>query len=335
MTIAVVGLGSMGKRRIRCIKSLGEHRVVGFDPREDRRCEARDRYGIHTTTSIDELFDCGPEAFIISVPPDRHAVYMRIALDAGVPFFVEASVIDEGLEAIGAEAGQKGIVAVPSCTMLFHPGVETVIDRIHSSQFGKISNFSFHSGQYLPDWHTYESVADFYVSNPVTGGGREIVPFELTWLVKAIGMPKRVSGAFGRTIDIPGAAYIDDTYSLVLDYGGFSGTMLVDVSSRFATRRLLVNGTNQQIRWDWEDSEVRVFDGPTQRWERLPYESGVAEQGYNANIGELMYVREIRTFLAAVRGEEQYPTNFSYDARILRLLAAAEESALTGRWVPA
>ena len=42
------------------------------------------------------------------------------------------------------------------------------------------SGFVYHSGQYLPDWHPWESYKDFYVSNPATGARREIVPFELS-----------------------------------------------------------------------------------------------------------------------------------------------------------
>ena len=81
---------------------------------------------------------------------------------------------------------------------------------------GKVANFSYHSGQYLPDWHPWERVADYYVSNPETGGAREIVPFELTWLTEVFGWPASVSGERASTMDV-GAA-IDDTYVLTLRY---------------------------------------------------------------------------------------------------------------------
>ena len=40
MKFLQIGLGSMGKRRIRCLQALGETGIVAFDPREDRREEA-------------------------------------------------------------------------------------------------------------------------------------------------------------------------------------------------------------------------------------------------------------------------------------------------------
>ncbi|MEK7353947.1 MAG: aminotransferase class III-fold pyridoxal phosphate-dependent enzyme [Chloroflexota bacterium] len=39
MKVLIVGLGSMGKRRIRCLKALGHEDILAYDPREDRRAE--------------------------------------------------------------------------------------------------------------------------------------------------------------------------------------------------------------------------------------------------------------------------------------------------------
>ena len=36
LKILVVGLGSMGKRRIRNLQHLNQNDVIGFDPRDDR-----------------------------------------------------------------------------------------------------------------------------------------------------------------------------------------------------------------------------------------------------------------------------------------------------------
>ena len=41
LKIIVVGLGSMGKRRIRNLLKLGYCDIIGFDPRNDRRKETR------------------------------------------------------------------------------------------------------------------------------------------------------------------------------------------------------------------------------------------------------------------------------------------------------
>ena len=47
MNIAVIGLGSMGKRRIRLIKALyPDYNIIGIDGRKDRRQEAYEQFEI-------------------------------------------------------------------------------------------------------------------------------------------------------------------------------------------------------------------------------------------------------------------------------------------------
>jgi len=48
MRCLVTGLGSMGKRRIRNLESIGGITMAGLDRRADRREEASARYGIQT-----------------------------------------------------------------------------------------------------------------------------------------------------------------------------------------------------------------------------------------------------------------------------------------------
>ncbi|HUJ19460.1 MAG TPA: Gfo/Idh/MocA family oxidoreductase [Nitrospirota bacterium] len=327
MNFLVAGLGSMGKRRIRCLKALGYGAIGGLDVRSDRRTEVEEKYGIAVYADFQEaLAAVKPDCLIISVPPDVHHLYMKLAIEHGLHFFVEASVVDTDLEEIRKKLRGRRIVAAPSATLLFHPAITQIAAVIRSGQLGKISNIMLHSGQYLPDWHTYEKVSDYYVSNPSTGGAREIVPFELTWVTKLFGFPRRVFGNVRKTIRIPGAESIDDTYNFLLDYDGFLATVTVDVVSRHATRRLLINGDRQQLVWDWDKNHISLFDPAVSRWTVLPYEMKQAEAGYNANIGENMYIDELRDFIDAVRGKKEFINSLEDDQRVLALLYAIERS---------
>ncbi|MFZ5753913.1 MAG: Gfo/Idh/MocA family protein [Bacillota bacterium] len=334
MNFLVVGLGSMGKRRIRCLHALGFKNVFGYDPREDRRNEAQEKYGTKTFASYDDaLSSVQPTALIISVPPDVHHEYMLSAIKNKLHFFVEASVVDTNLSSVIEEVSKIDIVAAPSATLLFHPAIRLISDIIAAGQIGKVSNIILHSGQYLPDWHIYEDVSEFYVSNPTTGGAREIVPFELTWLTRIFGFPHRVMGTFRKTIEIKGAERIDDTYNFLLDYGNYLAAVTVDVVSRYATRRLLINGDLKQLIWDWNENCVKLYDPQSNTWDSVPYSAGLAEAGYNQNIGENMYIDEIRNFLEAINKNEPFINTLENDHKILKLLYAIEESDTTSRAV--
>ncbi|NTV49356.1 MAG: Gfo/Idh/MocA family oxidoreductase [Geobacteraceae bacterium] len=334
MSFLVIGLGSMGKRRIRCLQALGANSICGYDPRLDRREEVTAQYGVTTYKNFSTALAEGrPNALIISVPPDLHHGYMMTALEQRLPFFVEASVLDDGMAELINELNGTPMVAAPSATLLFHPAISIIEEKVKSGTLGKISNVIHHSGQFLPDWHTYEAVSDYYVSNPATGGGREIVPFELSWFTRVFGFPDRVCGNFRKTIDISGAAQIDDTYNALLDYGNFLASFTVDVVSRHATRRLLINGDLQQLIWDWDENSVRLFDPEKGVWEKIEYDMGSAAAGYNANIGESMYIDEIRNFIEAIEGKRPFSNSLENDHRVLKLLYAIEEADRSGAYV--
>lgn len=334
MKFLIIGLGSMGKRRIRCLKVLGYEEIYGFDVREDRRKESEMLYDIKTYSDLKQvLAEVQPDALIISVPPNLHHYYMKLAIEQHIHFFVEASVVDTDMDWIKKELPTANIVGAPSATLCFHPAIKIIGDIIEKGILGKLSNILLHSGQYLPDWHTYESVSEYYVSNPATSGGREIVPFELTWFTEVFGFPQRVCGNFRKTIDIHGAEAIDDTYNCLLDYGNFLASITVDVVSRHATRRLVINGDKKQLVWDWDSPYVKIYDPEKAEWVELSYEMNMAAHGYNSNIGENMYIEEIKSFIDATNGSKSFINTMERDHRVLKLLYAIEESDKLSRYV--
>jgi predicted dehydrogenase len=330
--IFVIGLGSMGKRRIRNLQSLGYKNLIGFDLREDRKIEVRNKYFIKTVDTFEqaiELFQF--EAFVISVPPDLHYYYLNKAIDLKIPAFVEASVVDTQMDEIIKKSKEKNIFIAPSCTLHFHPAIKKITEIIKTNELGHITNIIYHSGQYLPDWHTYENVKDFYVSKKETGGGREIVPFELTWITLLFGFPDRITGFFKKTIKIDGAEEIDDTYNILLDFGTMIFNLNVDVVSRFASRRLMINGDEKQLIWNWEDNLIKIFDPNEDKWNSIYYDTLSAEFGYNKNITEQMYIDEMNSFIKAIDNIGTYPNTLLHDHKVLKILYNVEKSCTSNK----
>lgn len=324
MKFLVIGLGSMGKRRVRCLQALGFKDIVGFDLRDDRRKEAEVKYSIKTLENLDEKSLTEIDAFIVSTPPDMHAQCAKIAIDYGKPVFIEASVILEDVVDIKTYNDNKIFIA-PSCTLRFHPMIKDITSIIKSGKYGKITNFSYHSGQYLPDWHPWEGVNEFYVSNRPTGGGREIVPFELTWIVDTIGWPIQTKGLFEKTIDF--GANIEDSYAFVLKYKDMIGSMVVDVAARYATRSLIVNMELGQIQWRWDESCFNLYEVESNRWVKYNQPEVSAAVGYNKNIGEGMYIEELKCFIDGITSSSSYfPNTLDDDIKVLEILYEIEKS---------
>jgi len=322
MKFLIIGLGSMGKRRIRCLKSLGYESIVSYDLREDRKNEVMGKYEVDVIRNIDSATLNKIDAIIISTPPDKHNEYIRLAIENKKPTFVEASVILEELEELNNLAKKLGVFIAPSCTMKFHPAIRDIKNIVISRQYGKVTNFTYHSGQYLPDWHPWENVQDFYVGRKETGGCREIVPFELTWIVDIMGFPTKFTGFYGKTMDV--GADIEDTYVISLDFGGAYVNLTVDITSRYATRSLLMNMERGQILWRWDDNVIKLYDAINQKWFHYDYPEGQTVEGYNKNIIEDMYTEEIKSFINAVEGKSTFPNSLDEDIQVLKLLYRLE-----------
>lgn len=322
MKALVIGLGSMGKRRVRCLRHHGVAEIVGHDTRADRRAAVAAEYAIAVRDALSAADFAACDVVVVSTPPDQHHAAIASAIAAGKPCFVEASVIREPLPALAAQARARGVLVAPSCTLRFHPAIREITQIVRSGRYGKPCNFSYHCGQYLPDWHPWEKVTDYYVSNPATGGAREIVPFELTWMVDAFGWPVQAQGLKMRTADV--GAPIDDTYAAILRFDGFAGTLVVDVVARQAVRKLTLNLERASVAWDWDSGVVRVWEADTARAVELQQPRSSAHAGYHQNIGEGMYIDEVGSFLAAATGRGTYPHTLEDDIRVLSLLEAIE-----------
>lgn len=61
MRIPVIGLISMGKRRVRNLQFLHAGEIIGFDLRADRRAEAEVKYGIKTVEEAQRGFSSRPD----------------------------------------------------------------------------------------------------------------------------------------------------------------------------------------------------------------------------------------------------------------------------------
>lgn len=324
MKFVVIGLGSMGKRRVRNLLRLGHSEITGYDPREDRCAEATEKYGIETTTDLDVALAAPSDAWIVSTPPDTHATYGIRAADRGVAFFAEAGVADPEIETLIERIAETGIVGAASCTMRYYDGPRMIKNLVADGSIGRPLSFVYQSGQYLPDWHPWESYKDFYVSNPATGACREIVPFELAWLTDIFGAVTSLAGMRAKLSDLD--ADIDDIYQLLMRFAdGALGHMTVDVLARPAVREFRLLGTEGTIEWDHTANRIRVWRAASGEWEDISLDPGSVEDGYIHS--EEPYVAEMADFVAAVQRQKPWPYTFEQDEKILALLVEAENDS--------
>lgn len=327
MKFLVVGLGSMGKRRVRNLQSLKAEQIIGFDIRDDRRQESEHKYGIRTFKDFESAMREDPEALVISTPPDKHHEYALLAAKANKHFFTEINFLREGMDDLVEIGNRKDIAAVPSFTMPHHPSIKLLRKMLSEGKVGKPLCFSYHFGNYLPDWHGWEDYRQVYFSRKDTPGCKEVVGFELTWLLWLLGDVRRVS-CFKAKLSNLETDVIDDVYQVILEFKcGILGNMLIDVVSRSSGRQMTLLGQEGTLYWNSQDGLLKAYDAQKEQWEEYPEDEGVEEPGYSIRLHEEIYVEEMNDFVEAAKGASPYPSSFQKEKEIVDLVEAIDKSA--------
>lgn len=322
----VVGLGSMGKRRVRNLMANGEKDIVGYDIRPERNAEAKKKYGIKVIKKFKDLSPDDFEVMIISTSPEAHGGYIRYALKHKKHFFVEHPVSNDGYDEI-LKNNNYDIIKAPSCTFLYYTPVKMIKNLLDEGKIGKILAFQYHMGQYLPDWHPWEDYRNVYFSKKKTGACREMLAFELIWLNFLMGSEvKQIFGNIARLTDLAMSA--DDIYLAGLKYkNGILGNIIIDVISRKPFRTLRILGSDGVLEWERADSTIKIYDAKSKKNKKIIVPKGRPEAGYINE--EEMYNCEIKAFLEAIGKKKKYPHTFRDNSQLLETLFALEKSSRT------
>lgn len=317
MKIIVIGLGSMGKRRIRLISEYKDIELFGIDSQESRRVEVQEKFGINCYNSISEVCkDHNIDAAIISTSPLSHANIIKECLEHNLHIFTEINLVQDGYDENLALARSKGKILFLSSTFLYRKETQTIIEKVHATKCPL--NYIYHVGQYLPDWHPWESYNNYFISNPRTNGCREIMAIDLPWMITAFGSIKEVKVIKSKNTELN--IQYNDNYLIVLKHtNGTKGVFAVDVVARKPYRHIDVYGENLQLSWDGTPDSLYEYDIEKKQDINIKF-TEVSEHidGYATFITENPYREELKSFLKQIADPSYTPAwDFERDKAVL------------------
>lgn len=326
MKAVVIGLGSMGKRRIRLMKGLNkEITVYGIDCSESRRTETEEQFQIKSFTSLETLLeqervDC---AFICT-SPDSHAGIIKQCLEEEIHVFTEINLVADLYEENIALAKKKSVCLFLSSTQMYRKEMQMIKEAVGKQR----ANYLYHVGQYLPDWHPWESYQEYFVGKKRTNGCRELLAIELPWILNTFGNVKNYSVMADKTtnlqIDYP------DYYSIqLLHENGSIGTIVIDVVSREPVRKLEIMNETLYMQWSGKPDTLYQKNLKTGNLDSICKEEYLQQKGYQAFINEYAYLREIEEFFQSIQGKKS-EYGFEEDLETLKLIDRLE--AMAGDW---
>lgn len=326
MNVGVIGLGSMGKRRIRLIKSnFSDVNIIGIDNNEERCKEVEELFNIKTLSNSDEFFenhDC--EAVFISTPPLTHSKIINDALNNNLSVFTEINLVNDRYYENIDLANENELTLFLSSTQLYRKEIKYITSKI--SNFNKTTNYIYHIGNYLPDWHPWESYKNFFVGNKKTNGCREILTIELPWIVKTFGEINQIHVSKNKITDLE-VDYPDSFFVNIIHKNGSNGVLIIDLVSRHAVRNLEIINEDGYIQWDGTPEGLKEWNRESRELDQIKlYEEISNQKDYNQTIIENAYLEEIRDFFNTLDSNQRHGLySFEKDKYILDVIDIIEE----------
>lgn len=324
MKIIVIGLGSMGKRRIRLLSEHKDMLLFGIDSNQERCQEVAEKYGIKCYGSISEVVAKEqPEAAVISTSPLSHAAIIKECLQNNLHVFTEINLVSDGYEENMKLADEKKRTLFLSSTFLYQAETLKIIEKVKQADVSKL-NYIYHVGQYLPDWHPWESYNNYFIGNPRTNGCREILTIDLPWIVTAFGDIKTVQVLKSKNTGL-NIAY-NDNYLIMLEHEtGAKGVFAADVVSRKAVRHFEAYGEDMHITWDGTPETLFGYD--IQKKEDVKLLADLTTEhieGYSNLVDENPYRFELQAFLDAINEDKKPLWDFKKDLGLLKQIDKIE-----------
>lgn len=323
MKVIIIGLGSMGKRRIRLVRQYDETiEICGIDTSRERREQAEREYGIETMDSLERVPENFCECAFVSTSPLSHSSLIRLCLQKNMHVFTEINLVADGYDENRKLASEKERVLFLSSTFLYREEINYIYRAVRKSACPV--SYLYHIGQYLPDWHPWESYKDYFVGDRRTNGCREIFAIELPWILHTFGEVETVHTVKGQntslSIDYP------DSYLVTMKHKtGIRGVLAVDVVSRKAVRNLEVFSEDLYLEWKGTPESLRYYDYTLKK--EIPvnlYETVERKEGYGNFIIENSYFHEVEAFFAQVREQKVPLYDFEKDKKTLALIDEIE-----------
>ncbi len=325
MKFLIAGLGSIGRRHLRNLRALGEDDIVLLRthratlPEEDLA-----GYPVETDLKV-ALKKHRPDAVVVANPTALHLKVAIPAAEAGCALLLEKPVSNslEGLARLQSAVAAHAARVLVGFQFRFHPSLLCAHKLLADGAVGRIISAQVHFGEYLPAWHPWEDYRKGYAARADLGGGVVLTQCHsldyLTWLVgpvdRAWGLVKKLSD-----LDVD----VDDTAEIGLLFaGGAIGSVHLDYNQQPPSHIFEVTGTNGTLDCDLSDGVVRLFRAEDHQWESYPLPAG-----WERNV---MFMEEMQHFVQVARRQAEPVCTLEDGIRVMRLIAAVQESEKTGR----
>lgn len=316
MKILLVGFGSIGKRHLRNILSLG-YNNISVVSRAGHLSDEFEQLSVFMT--VDEaIADIHFDAAIICVPTAYHIPTILTLLHAGIKnIYLEKPVSHnyQNIETVQNLIQKNKANVIIGYDLHYDLGLQKVKELIALNTIGTIVSVNAQVGQYLPDWRPQEDYTKGMSAKIETGGGVMLdLVHEFDYLYWLLGEVKTIA-SFNKN---SGALKIEteDIAEVLLQFkNGVIGTIHLDYLQQQLVRNCMITGSEGSVFWNLASSKVKwILKDKTEH-----------EFDYSGFERNDRFVNIIRDFLQSSSGNKL--THFKDGLMSLKMVLAAKYSS--------
>jgi predicted dehydrogenase len=323
MKFLICGIGSIGQRHYRNLKSLG-HELALFRAGGGANAPFIDKFLYEEQASGRKLNiyrdlneatnDFKPNAVFITNPNSKHMETSLLAAKSGQNIFIEKPLSHNrnGLEELKALAEKKNLKIMIGYNLRWHPLLKKMKLMVESGEIGRPICAHIEMGENIEDWHPWEDYRQAYAAYK-NGGGGAVLCFshDIDYLYWFFGMPEKIQAVGGKVTPLGGDA--EDMVKALLNYkNNFIVSLHLDYWQRPPKRFFEIIVTTGTITWDYYAKYLKLVS----RDNNIAPIVYTVPDTFDRND---MFIDEIKDFISALNNEKDVPVLLQEGIDVLKI----------------
>ncbi len=317
MKILIIGGGSIGKRHIKNLQSLGFSNILCLKRTVDT--EFSKENNVEVICSFEEAQAHSIDAVFVCTPTSLHNEALQLAVQMNAAVFMEKPLIHslEGLKLSQTLAAELDNVFFIGFMLRYHPLVKKIKEILDSKILGNVYNARFEFGSFLPYWHPWEDHKISYAARKELGGGViNTITHELDLIQYFFNEPQSVfcqSKNFDKlTIDV------EEMCEAIFEYKDKLVTLHLDYLQKDYDRNIKILCDEGKILWNWHENKIQVMKHKEKAYEIKLDAEFIVNQ---------LYIDELNDFFSLVeKKQQQHPLDKNHAINNTLLMLSMHES---------
>ena len=322
--IAVVGLGSIGRRHVRNLKRLRPELEITLVRSGKGPAWPEQQFAQRVVMTSAEAIRAGAQAAIVSSPAPFHVSQSMEWLKAGKPMLIEKPLSDNtrGLSELKALVETHNIPVLVGYVLRYDQAAQYFYHLLQSKEIGDLLHVCIEWGSYLPDWRPEQDYRKSASASMALGGG---VLLELSheidyanWFFSPF-LEVQASVHYSKTLEIN----TEDGADLPLkNLEGLPVFLHLDFYRRVPTRQCRLQTTKGELVWDALAQKVCWTSAGGQ----------ISEQHFSQSRDDL-FLRQLEHFFDYIENNDSPKSSLQDGVEIVKVIEKAKLSNLHGERV--